>query len=109
MDGSRKPIEFLGSSLADLKAFPNEARSEAGHHPSRVQLGLDPTDWKAMTTVGSSAYEIRIREATEAFRLIYVAKLPETVFVLHCFQKKTQRTSAADIALASRRYKELPQ
>ena len=62
-----------------------------------------------MTTVGSGAYEIRVRDEAGVFRVIYVAKLPEAVFVLHCFQKKTQRTSAADIALASRRYKELPQ
>ena len=109
MDERRKPVEFLGSSLADLKAFPDEARSEAGHQISRVQLGLDPADWKAMPTVGSGAYEIRVRDAAGAFRVIYVAKLAEAVFVLHCFQKKTQKTSAADIALASRRYKELPQ
>ncbi len=44
-----------------------------------------------------------------AFRVIYVAKLSEAVFVMHCFQKKIQKTSAADLALATRRYKELPQ
>ena len=91
MDERRKPIEFVGSSLADLKAFPDEARSEAGHQISRVQLGLDPADWKAMPTVGPGAYEIRVRDEAGAFRVIYVAKLPEAVFVLHCFQKKTKK------------------
>jgi phage-related protein len=109
VDERRKPIEFLGSSLADLRSFPDEARGEAGHQLSRVQLGLDPADWKAMPAVGSGAYEIRVRDAAGAFRVIYVAKLAEAVFVLHCFQKKTKKTGAADIALASRRYKELPQ
>jgi phage-related protein len=106
---NRKPVAFLGSSLADLRAFPEEARSEAGHQISRVQLGLEPADWKAMPAIGSGAYEIRVRDAAGAFRVIYVAKLKEAVFVLHCFQKKTQKTSAADITLAARRYKDLPQ
>jgi len=109
VDEIRKPVEFLGSSLADLQTFPDEVRSEAGHQISRVQLGLDPVDWKPMPTVGGNAYEIRIRETTGAFRVIYVAKLKGAIFVLHCFQKKTQKTISTDIALAARRYKELPQ
>lgn len=62
-----------------------------------------------MPTVGSGAYGIRVRDAAGRFRVIYVAKLSEAVFVMHCFQKKMQKTSAADLALATRRYKELPQ
>jgi predicted XRE-type DNA-binding protein len=73
VDERRKPFEFVGSSLADLKFFPDDARSEAGHQLSRVQLGLDPADWKAMPTVGSGAYEIRVRDGAGAFRVIYVA------------------------------------
>lgn len=107
MDEHRRPLEFLGSALADLRAFPDEARSEAGHQISRVQLGLEPADWKAMPSVGSGAYEIRVRDAAGAFRVIYVTKMAEALFVLHCFQKKTQKTSSADIALARQRYKEM--
>ena len=70
VDERRKPIEFLGSSLTDLKSFPDDARSEAGHQLSRVQLGLDPADWKAMPTVGSGPYEIRVRDEAGAFRVI---------------------------------------
>ena len=89
MDELRRPVEFLGSSLADLKAFPDEARSEAGHQINRIQLGLDPADWKAMPSVGAGAYEIRVRDAAVAFQVIYVTKKAEALFVLHCFQKKT--------------------
>lgn len=104
-----KPVEFRGSALADLRAFPEEARREAGFQLDQVQNGRDPDDWKPMTTIGPGVREIRIREAHGAFRVIYVAKFADAVFVLHCFQKKTQRTSREDIALASRRYRDLVQ
>ncbi|HTT41323.1 MAG TPA: type II toxin-antitoxin system RelE/ParE family toxin [Burkholderiales bacterium] len=104
-----KPVVFRGSSLDDLRAFPSTARREAGHQLDQVQRGLDADDWKPMTTVGHGVKEIRIRDASGAFRVIYVAKFAEAVFVLHCFQKKTEQTSKADVALATKRYRELLQ
>ena len=104
-----KPVVFLDTALDDLRAFPSAARREAGHQLDQVQRGLDADDWKPMTTVGQGVKEIRIRDASGAFRVIYVAKFAEAVFVLHCFQKKTERTSRSDIALATKRYRELLQ
>lgn len=104
-----KPVVFRGTSLDDLRAFPSRARREAGHQLDQVQRGLDADDWKPMTTVGQGVKEIRIRDASGAFRVIYVAKFAEAVFVLHCFQKKTEQTSKADVALATKRYRELLQ
>jgi phage-related protein len=60
-----------------------------------------------MVSIGEGVKEIRIRDETGAFRVVYVAKLVDAVFVLHCFQKKTPRTSQSDIELARKRYKEL--
>ncbi len=60
-----------------------------------------------MTAIGHGVREIRIRDADGAFRVIYVARLKAAIYVLHCFQKKAQKTSRADIALATRRYKDL--
>jgi phage-related protein len=65
-----------------------------------VQEGLEPDDWKPMNGIGPGVSEIRIRERDGAFRVIYVAKLEDAIYVLHCFQKKTQKTSSDDIALA---------
>lgn len=107
MSKAAKPIAFLGSALADLRAFPAEARRQAGYQLDRVQNGLEPDDWKPMAGIGAGVHEIRIRAANGAFRVIYVAKFAEAVFVLHCFQKKSQRTSRKDIALAAKRYMEL--
>ena len=102
-----KPVEFRGSSLDDLRAFPLLARREAGHQIDRVQNGYEPDDWKPMNTVGKGVKEIRVRDTTGAFRVIYVAKFTDAVYVLHCFQKKTEKTSKADVDLAAKRYRDL--
>jgi phage-related protein len=102
-----KPVEFVGSALSDLQKFPVAARREAGYQIYQVQDGHDPDDWKPMNTVGSGVREIRIRDEFGAFRVIYIVKLAGAVYVLHCFQKKTQKTAFDDIALATRRYKDL--
>ena len=104
-----KPIEFRGSSLDDLRSFPSQARREAGHQLDQVQSGQEPDDWKPMNAVGQGVKEIRIREAAGAFRIMYVAKFVDAVYVLHCFQKKTGKTSKTDLDLASKRYRDLLQ
>lgn len=98
-----KPVTFLGDSLARLRDFPEKARLEAGYQLSEVQRGNDPADWKPIKTVGAGVREIRIREAAGAFRVIYLATLPDRVLVLHAFEKKTQQTPHKDIDLAARR------
>ena len=95
---------FTGSSLGDLREFPEKARREAGHQLNQVQLGLEPSDWKPMSSIGPGVREIRIHNDGE-FRVIYITKLHETVYVLHAFQKKTQKTPRKDIELAKARLK----
>ena len=103
----RKPIEFCGSAREDLRDFPQAARREAGFQLDRVQRGLEPENWKPMITIGAGVREIRIADAGGAFRVMYVAKFAAALYVLHCFQKKTQRTRESDVELAARRYREL--
>lgn len=105
MDKKPKPIEFHGSSLDDLRTFPLEARREAGLQLDRVQRGLDPDDWKPMKTIGAGVREIRIKALSGAFRVIYLANLEDAIHVLHCFQKKSDKTSLSDLKLAKERYK----
>jgi len=100
-----KPLEFLGSSRDDLVAMPIGVRHDIGVELMRVQFGGEPTDFKPMPIVGTGAYEIRVRDASGAFRVIYVAKFEAAIYVLHAFQKKTQKTAKSDIDLAQVRYK----
>jgi phage-related protein len=93
----------MGSSRDALRAFPEAVQGQLGYELYRVQCGLDPKDWKPMTSVGAGVREIRARDEAGAFRVIYLATRPEGVYVLHCFQKKTQKTSRADVELARKR------
>jgi phage-related protein len=102
-----KPIEFAGDSLARLREFAASARRAAGYQLDRVQRGLEPEDWKPMKTIGAGVRELRIRDRSGAFRVIYLATLADRVVVLHAFRKKTQRTSKQDIDLAAKRLREL--
>jgi len=101
------PVRFWSDSRDALRSFPELARRRAGRQLQMVQRGFEPADWKPMTSVGPGVREIRVRDDTGVFRLLYVTKIAGRVFVLHCFQKKTQKTNPADIELAKRRYKEV--
>ncbi len=101
-----KEIRWSGSSLDDLCSFPEETRKEAGYLLHLVQSEFDPINWKPMTTIGSGVREIRLYEGG-AYRVIYLAKYQEAVYVLHAFEKKTKQTRKADIDLAKARLKEI--
>jgi phage-related protein len=101
-----KPLKFIGSSLDDLRNFPDEARRAAGFELRAIQDGIEPSDWKPMPVIGPGVKEIRIHVLGE-WRVIYVAKFRDAVYVLHSFQKKTQKTSRRDIDLAEHRYKQI--
>ena len=73
----------------------------------RVQNGHEPDDWKPMSSIGAGVQEIRIRDAAGAFRMVYVAKFTDAIYVLHWFQKKTMKTSKTDLDLGESRYRDL--
>ena len=100
-----KQIRWVGSAYDDLRAFPKDPRKEAGFQLGKIQGGLEPDNWKPFDEVGACTREIRIREASGIYRVMYVAKFEEAVYVLHCFQKKTQLTSKQDKAIAAARYR----
>ncbi len=100
-----KQIRWVGSAYDDLLAFPKDARKEAGFQLGKVQAGLDPTDWKPFHDVGVGTREIRIREASGIYRVMYLAKFEEAIYVLHCFRKNRQATSRQDKAIATLRYR----
>jgi len=103
MTPTRKPVEFRGTSLDDLKTFPSEIRNEMGYQIDLVQQGNMPTDWKAMKIVGPGVCEIRVRGRDSIYRSIYLSRKGDKVYILHCFQKKTQKTAQTDIDVACQR------
>jgi len=102
-----KPIRFLGDSLKMLRTFPKDARQNAGRQLDRVQKGREPDDFKSMSEIGKGVEEIRVRDESGIYRVIYTARIADAVFVLHAFQKKTQATSKRDIEIARQKFKQL--
>ena len=102
-----RPVHFLGDSLQCLRDFSEEVRHDAGYQLEKLQRGEQPDDFKPMPVVGKGVEEIRLTDESSAYRVIYVARRAEAVYVLHAFQKKTQATSKRDIDTAKRRFGEL--
>jgi phage-related protein len=100
-----KRIFFLGDTLDTIRDFSMDVRSEVGAELRRVQMGLEPTDWKPMKTVGPGVREIRVQDATGAYRVIYVLSKVDAVYVLNAFQKRSQKTPKHELELAVRRLK----
>jgi phage-related protein len=98
-----KRIQWLGTSLNTVRSFPESVRKLVGQELRFVQTGSMPTDFKPMTTVGAGAYEIRVRSGNQ-YRVIYVAKFAESVYVLHSFIKTTPKTSKPDLDMAKAQY-----
>lgn len=102
-----KPLRFLGNSLECLRQFPEDARHNAGYQLEQVQHGKQPTDFKPMPSVGKGVEELRVWDDSGTYRVLYIARYAEAVYVLHAFQKKARATSERDIELARTRYAEL--
>lgn len=102
-----RPLRFLGDSLKCLRDFPKDVRHDAGYQLDKVQRGDQPDNFKPMPTIGKGVEEIRVSDSSGAYRVIYVAKRAEAVYVLHAFQKKTQATSRNDLQIAKRRFMQM--
>ena len=99
-----KLLAWLRDARSRVREFPDEARGHVGFELWEVQCGKEPSDWKPMPSVGLGVNEIRVRTGG-AFRVLYVAKFAEAVYVLHAFQKKTEKTALADIEMARQRFR----
>ena len=100
-------LQIQGDSLTALRAFPENARDHTGDQLGDVQRGEQPDDFKPMPAIGKGVEEIRIADDSGAFRVIYLARRPDAVYVLHAFQKKTRATPKRDIETARKRFAEL--
>ncbi|MBV1877331.1 MAG: type II toxin-antitoxin system RelE/ParE family toxin [Pseudomonadales bacterium] len=102
-----KGILWVATSKDDLIAFPEAAKRYIGFQLHTIQSGLQPLDWKPMPSIGPGVNEIRYKDKDGQFRVVYLTKFQDAIGVLHCFQKKGQKTTKKDIDLARNRYKDL--
>ena len=104
---SEKEVDWRGSSREDLLSFPSEVRRTAGFEIGKIQNGLNPTDWKPIPSWGAGIIEIKLSVVKDQYRVVYVAKFEERIYVLHCFQKKAQATSMPDVDIIKMRYRDV--
>ncbi|VAW36921.1 hypothetical protein MNBD_GAMMA01-2163 [hydrothermal vent metagenome] len=104
-----KKIDFRGASLNKLKSFNDGVKQDIGHQLYRVQMGLEPEDSKPMKTIEIGVKEIRVKDKDGIYRCIYIAKFAKIIYVLDCFQKKTEKTPDSVIKQSKKRLKEIYQ
>lgn len=101
-----KDAVWLGDTRKVMQGLPTAVKHAVGIQLMMVQNGLDPMDWKPLKAVGPGVREIRVRVGG-AYRVIYATQYEDAVYVLHVFEKKSQKTLKPDIDLAKRRLAEL--
>ena len=101
---NHKDLAFFQAAYDTYKKFPEHIQDDGGYQLDQLQRGLEPADFKPLIRVGSGAYELRLDDETNEYRVVYVAKLDNKVWVLHAFQKKTRTTRDSDIESAKDAY-----
>jgi phage-related protein len=100
-------VAWEGDSLDVVKAFPPAVRQEIGLDIRRLQQGTMPHDSRPMKSIGKGVFELRQRDNNGWYRLIYLAHVGDTLYMLHAFTKKSAKTSRNDLAIASSRLKDV--
>ena len=100
-------VVWLGDALEVLRGFPAPVQGDLGYALYQVQLGQMPPDSKPMRTVGPGVYELRDQDERAWYRVFYLKKIANLVYVLHCFEKRTAQTEQKDIEVARERLKRL--
>ena len=102
-----KPMYWIGSSLDDLKEFPADVKKHFGFELHAIQHGTEPAQWKPIPNWGTGVIELKYKDSSGAYRVVYVAKFRHAIYILHSFQKKTQQTAKPDVEIIKARYKEI--
>lgn len=102
-----RPVIWLGNSKTNLLDFPKDAQKLIGDELQMMQFGGMPKDAKPFKGFGSGIFEIALRYATDAYRVVLAVKLGDKIYVLHAFQKKSKKgiaTPKSDVELIRKRY-----
>lgn len=99
-------LHFEGDSLETLSNFPDEIKRILGFSLRQLQIGRKPaSSTRSLSSIGPGVYELKESDARAWYRVIYLSKMENTIFVLHCFEKESRKTSRRDIAVARQRLK----
>lgn len=99
-------LHFEGDSLEALSSFPDEIKRFLGFSLRQLQLGRQPTSQtRSMSSIGAGVFELKEADERAWYRAIYLSKIGNTIYVLHCFEKESRKTDRRDIEVARQRLK----
>lgn len=96
-------VAWEGDSLKTLRGFPTDVRADLGAELRRLQCGELPLNSRPMKSIGARVYEIKEQDDRAWYRVVYLAKVENRIYVLHCFEKQSAKTSLRDLQLAKAR------
>ena len=99
-------IRWVGDAKDVLSAFPDGVKSELGYSPRRLQKGLLPDcDARRMESVGKGVWELKTADERTWYRVIYLTRIGDRLYVLHAFEKDSRKTDRRDLEIARVRLK----
>jgi len=103
---STAELHFEGDSLEVLSSFPDEVKRALGFSLRQLQIGREPTSQtRSMSSIGAGVYELKEADERAWYRAVYLSKVGNTIYVLHCFEKESRKTDRRDIEVAGQRLK----
>jgi phage-related protein len=94
-----------GDSREVISSFPDEAKHNLGFDLRLLQQGQQPTDYRAMSSIGPGVFELRDQDERAWYRVIYLSRVRDVIHVLHCFEKRSRQTPLREINVARQRLK----
>jgi phage-related protein len=98
-------IAWEGDSREVLKSFPEGVRQNFGFDLWQLQLGERPTDYRPLTSIGPGVFELRDQDERAWYRVVYLSRIEDVIYVLHCFEKKSREMPRKDFEKAKQRLK----
>jgi phage-related protein len=98
-------IAWEGDSREVITSFPDEAKRNLGFDLRLLQQGQQPTDYRAMSSIGPGVFELRDQDERAWYRVIYLSRVRDVIHVLHCFEKRSRQTPLKEINVARQRLK----
>ena len=103
-------IHWEGDSKEVLSAFPSDVKKNFGYNLRRLQNGLPPVcDTRSLPSIGKGVYELKDADKRTWYRVMYLSKIDDVIYVLHCFEKDSRKTGRRDINIAQERLKAVRQ
>ena len=106
-DESKRPklaeIVWEGDSKDVLRTFPEGVIQNFGFELWQLQQGMRPRNYRPLPSVGSGVFELRDQDERGWYRVVYLSRIDDVIYVLHCFEKRSREMPARDFQKSKRR------